>query len=154
MSNHLNISTSSLTITIALNPTPSICFIIPQPKFRPIISQLVVAPIPHPDQLVVPRRSRAFARALELECHSVHVFWAWVPGVCAFGLDVEGPFFFFLALMLALVVGGGGLVGVTAKPPPAPKCVIHHAAGQAAGVMGVHVLFREMVYYVSGLRGR
>ena len=41
------------------------------------------------------------------------------------------------------------MVRVAAEFPAASKGVVHDGAGEAAGVVGVHVFFCEVVYYVA-----
>lgn len=81
-----------------------------------------------------------------------------MDGVCALGFDVQGAFLLFPTSWQA---GGGvgcgwwgfGAVRVTAEFPPATQAVVHHAAGETAGVMRMHVFFGEVVDDVSRFGG-
>lgn len=62
----------SLPMPITPHPTPEERPIIPQPKLRPIIRQLVIAPEPPPRQLITPRPTRS-ARALQRQRQHIRV---------------------------------------------------------------------------------
>lgn len=62
----------SFPMPITAHPTPEERPIIPQPKLRPIIRQLVIAPEPPPRQLITPRPTRS-ARALQRQRQHIRV---------------------------------------------------------------------------------
>ena len=165
------VQTSLVPQPIAPDPRKQERLVVLELELRPVVRQLVVAPEPFPNQLVVLGRVRACRTGLQREVHRVHVAR---PG--AFGLDVE-------------VACGTGKVGRrcggkfwrrrVAQAPAAAEGVFEQAlrrgrdglAGSALEcrrrggevqllvVLGVaaeevHVLFRQMVDDFHWLRGR
>lgn len=138
----------SFAIPVTPDPTPKVRPIIPESEFRPIVRQSIVAPIPTPRQLIIPRLPRPASRALQLQHQLVHVFRIRLVCVRAVGLDVYHTL--RLGVLARFCIGG---VGVTAELPSSAQGMVHDRARQAACVARVKVFGREVVDDVGGLGG-